>query len=463
MKPVIKIIVVCLVLTIIFAACGQPQSASTQGAAPAQSTAESTVASSTKPADAPKEPVKLYYWAGKPPESGPQNWVDEFNATHDDIQVEYVRFVNDDAGNLKLDTALMAGEGVDIFASMARDRFVQRVRNGCVEDLTDLVAKYYPDYETDVGVNANLSKVDGKYYGIVNTNGIRAFTLNKTMFEEAGVPLPTGFWTVDEFRETAKKLTHGEGDDKVYGAFLFDADFDKWIKFAATKLGDDYLWKSDGTSNFDAPEIKQSLQLYYDMSLVDGSMPTLAETKSKKLQPNVMFLTGKAAMTDAWWILRYIKDTDTYPHDFVTVFAPIPVMEDGIEVCSAGSGDILSINARCEEKEAAMQLIAWHQKQGVLHMAEFGSIPMSQSIDADAIAGIMLKGKEHLFDLQSYKDYFLGNKVNKYSLILDDRALPELTKLIIDEGEKALIQGCTVDEAIANMKKYGDEALAKAN
>ena len=58
--------------------------------------------------------VKLTMWGAVPPENGPQEVVDTWNAEHPDIQVEYVRFVNDDDGNLKLDTALSTGQNVDL-------------------------------------------------------------------------------------------------------------------------------------------------------------------------------------------------------------------------------------------------------------------------------------------------------------------------------------------------------------
>ena len=53
-----------------------------------------------------KKAVTLTMWGGVPAEAGPQLVVDNWNAKNPDIQVKYERFVNDDAGNLKLDTAL---------------------------------------------------------------------------------------------------------------------------------------------------------------------------------------------------------------------------------------------------------------------------------------------------------------------------------------------------------------------
>ena len=57
-------------------------------------------------------PVRLLMWGGVPPESGPQAVCDAFNKefASKGISIEYERFVNDDQGNMKLETNLLAGE-----------------------------------------------------------------------------------------------------------------------------------------------------------------------------------------------------------------------------------------------------------------------------------------------------------------------------------------------------------------
>ncbi len=68
--------------------------------------------------DGEKEKVKLVVWGGVPAESGPQKLVDAWNEANPDVFVEYVRFVNDDTGNTKLDTGILSGEQIDIFLLM---------------------------------------------------------------------------------------------------------------------------------------------------------------------------------------------------------------------------------------------------------------------------------------------------------------------------------------------------------
>lgn len=277
-----------------------------------------------------KEKIKLKFWGGIPEfaiiDTGT---IDAFNSSQSDIEVEYIRFVNDDNGNMKLDTTLMSGENIDLFHTYGNNlnRLVMRAKNGSALELTDLFKKNGYDPWKDVGDVAISAEVDGKPYGMVNSIKYQCYVLNKDMFERAGIPIPKD-WTIAEYRTIAKKLTVSEGQEKRYGVMLDDTDCYKWMNSVRTKLGGDFLWESDGTSGFDKPEVKEGLQLYYDMTFIDGSMPVLEDTMRKKLQPQELFLSGKVAMVDSQWVFRYIKDTEKYPHDFVTAFAPIPRMDD---------------------------------------------------------------------------------------------------------------------------------------
>ena len=66
-------------------------------------------------AGASTDPDTLQVWSGLPPENGPQSLIDRFQEAHPDIPVRYTRYVNDDRGNLKVNTALQGGVDIDVF------------------------------------------------------------------------------------------------------------------------------------------------------------------------------------------------------------------------------------------------------------------------------------------------------------------------------------------------------------
>ena len=226
-----------------------------------------------------EDPVLLKIWGGVPPEAGPQASVDLFNEAYKDkgIQAEYVYYVNDENGNLKLETTLMAGEGVDAYMSYDERYLSKRVEGGMALDLTELCERDGFDIKELFGEEMVSSyEYDGVFYCIPTKRDQYGMMLNKDMFDEAGIPIPTE-WTYSEFREIAKQLTHGEGEQKVYGAFLNTDQniLTTFQYFGVSALGGDWMYKDGGAAtNFTHPVVIESAQLAYDMMNVDGSAPT---------------------------------------------------------------------------------------------------------------------------------------------------------------------------------------------
>ncbi len=103
--------------------------ATTGGAAAASPTALKTMGT-----------VTLEVWGGVPPETGPGDLVAAFSKAYPNIKVNYTRFVNDDTGNTKLDTALQGGTPIDVYFSYTVPRMGQRIKAGVAEDLTPYIA-----------------------------------------------------------------------------------------------------------------------------------------------------------------------------------------------------------------------------------------------------------------------------------------------------------------------------------
>ena len=89
---------------------------------------------------------------------------------------------------------------------------------------------------------------------------------DKDMFDEAGVAYPDADWTYDEFLDAATKLTHGEGNNKVYGYFFpgYDAG-QPATSMLVSKLGADWMYTEDGTkAAIDTDDVKDVTEKYLD-------------------------------------------------------------------------------------------------------------------------------------------------------------------------------------------------------
>lgn len=226
-----------------------------------------------------KEAIRLVMWGGVPPEAGPQKVCDDFNAEYGPkgISIEYERFVNDDAGNMKLDTNLLAGDDIDLYVTYAPDFLKKRAQGNMALDLSSLLARDKLDLVKMFGPMATGYLIDGKPYSFPTKIDQYGIVINKNMFAAAGIPIPAS-WTLDEFRAIAKKLTKGEGADKVYGMF-FNTQQDlsyPLIYFSVQNLGGDPYYKAGGKETaFTDPINVKSIKTVAEMMLVDKSAPTI--------------------------------------------------------------------------------------------------------------------------------------------------------------------------------------------
>src|SRR5687768_8906491 len=63
----------------------------------------------------------------------------------------------------------------------------------------------------------NFGRFGGKTWALPAVTGGINLYYNKQLFDGAGVKYPTDNWTWDDLFDAAKKLTRGEGEDKIYG------------------------------------------------------------------------------------------------------------------------------------------------------------------------------------------------------------------------------------------------------
>lgn len=350
--------------------------------------------------------IHLTFWGGVPVEAGPQEVIDNWNRENPDIQVEYVRFVNDDAGNVKLDTALMTGQDVDLYATYNFARFQGRATSGLALDLSQ-----FDDYNIDemMGPEAADWKIDGKYYALPTKRDLHFVWLNKDALDEVGLPVPYD-WTWDDMREYAKKLSEvkqwGLVQDIVTWDFVLDSPLDQ-----------NEIVKPDGTSNLDNPYTRKILEIMHAMMHEDKSRPMYGEQLASKMRPEDQFLSGNAGMFYAGeWIFRFANNLNDYPRDFKIAIAPIPKVSEDQELYQVfgGLGDAIAINPKSKNIEAAWKFLKWYADGGMLPLARGGRIPASKAVGKDEALKILLDGVEHLYDVESIERVLINNQIKTF-------------------------------------------------
>lgn len=425
-----------------------------------------------------EETITLRLWAGVQPEYGYDELVKNFNEEFKDqnVQVEYVRYVNNDEGNLQLDTYLMSGGEVDVFVSYGgMTRLMPRQEAGLVYDLTDKLVERGFDPVKEIGESNLVSgMIDGRYYAVPTKyeNNLWMF-VNVDMFEEAGIEVPYKGWTWAEFREAAKKLTKGEGIDKVYGLFWnLSYSFEIATDFANNYLGDYSIYKDleCTETNFDDPIYQQGLQLVLDTMLTDKSAPTYGEEVANQLTLANTFLEGKAAMAMGIAHMRLVKDTATYPHDFTTAIVPVPVPDESyLEEywdhgnVSTGIGDTICISSKTEHIDEAVDFVIWYIKGGMAPLASGGRIPLWSGVDPQSVVEALREGAEGVFDVESVYNYLA---IDKSKMVFTPNrpltAQAEIKTVMKEELEFAMSGMKTAEQALADMKTRSDELIQEA-
>lgn len=448
-------IVLVIMLAVLASACNVP---SPQGTTASQPTTASTAA----PTEAKK--VKISLWTAWSEESGMGDMIKEFNVKYPNIEVEHVKFTNTDDGNVKLDTSLMSGEEVNVFFNYGVKRFIPRAEKGIVEPLNDYMAKTGYDIEKENGDPGY--KPDGKYYSLPVGATSTFVQINERYLKEAGLSVPPDDWTIEDYVEYAKKMTKGEGANKVYGADNNHSMVSSWDVHAVSVIGANRYFKDDGTSNFDHPAFLTSLKFFYDMLYKDEVAFPYTEYKATKIMSQDVFMQGRIAMAiGSNAIIRYVSNAEEYPEGFKLIFAPVPnVTKDQKDNYSRGVSffDFLSMNAKRpqEEKDASWLLMEWMATEGNIWLTKVGHIPTWRNIDKDKVVDWMLGDKLEYVDVESLKKYVLNYDAPSYLDTMFDK-YGQIYTIAGEEVDKCMINEQTPEQAIKNMLERANAELAK--
>lgn len=223
--------------------------------------------------------------------------VDEFNASHKDIDVKVLE-TNNDYALQKVLTAVRGGTPPDVaylYGSWAPN--VAKIPT--VVDLTSTVKSKQVDWEDFYPGERAVATVDGKVIGIPALVDNLAVVYNTSLLKKAGVPTPTADWTWDDFRAAAKKLT--DPATKQYGtSYPADASEDSVWHWEAMlwQAGGQILNAGNTKAAFNSPAGLQSMTTLKQMAVDDKSV-YVDTTNSKYMD---LFNAGKIGMlvTGPW-------------------------------------------------------------------------------------------------------------------------------------------------------------------
>lgn len=292
------------------------------------------------------------------------------------VTIEQVFIPGMDEYFQKLLTLKASGEVPDLFWTNEA-RFAEFASQGLMEDLTPHIANHSHILDDMIeGLNV-YGVYNGKQYAVPKDWTSYVMYINVDMFEEAGIPIPTSDWTMDDYVDIARRLTKKSGSTTVvYGAAVNNYRLDH-INFMGNF---DAPWFKDGKSNLSDPLAVKGLS--YMMKLIeDGSAPSPGSVSATGDTEDRLFIIGKVAMypSGRWAVPPFRAECD---FNWTAVELP-----KGTTRCTPFCAGQVSISATSANKDLAADFLAFHQSdEGLL-------VPMSSAIAMPAYNHLLTNNK----------------------------------------------------------------------
>ena len=424
MKKSISMLLAASMVGTMLAGCG--------ASAPSSSAAASSAASTSTAAAPESVTLKLATW-----DNTSNNVVTDavaaFEAANPNISVEIIDIPSADY-TTKLSVMLNGGSDVDAFYIKDGDTAKSLVEKGQLADLSSYITTDGIDLAAYNGLAENFS-FDGKQYALPARTDFYVMYYNKDIFDAAGVAYPSNDWTWADFEETAKKLTSGEGANKIYGAAFhtWQACIQNW----GVQDGKHTIMDYDTGYDFFKP--------YYEMALRmqdEGTVQDYGTLKTGNIHYSGPFAQGTVGMMPmgTWFMsvmIQKVKDGESNVNWGIATLPHAEGVEAGYTV---GSMTPLAINAASDKQDAAWELVKFITgEEGAASYAKNGAIPGRSNADAIAeiaeMEGMPADAAEALTVKNISLDRPITDKVGEVNQMLgEEHSLIMLGELSVDEG-----------------------------
>jgi len=285
-----------------------------------------------------------------------KTYVDDFNAKHPDIALDYV-FQQDLDRVLR--TAMQAGAGPDIVATPGPGFVLEYVIAGLVKDMSPY-ATQFGWKDKLLGWAYETGMVEGKLYSLPLTYESMVVIYNKTLFDQKGWKIPTNRAEIEQIAESAKKdgiapFAYGNGDWKPATEHLIGMFLDHYA-------GADNVYKAlIGEKKWTDEEFVGAMSLmndWFQKGYYSGSVDNYHALTWNDFWP--MLATGKGAMmmVGTWgWQGAIPAFTDSKQE---WDWFPMPSLREGVKaVYALAIGQTLSLNEKSKAPDQAATALDW--------------------------------------------------------------------------------------------------------
>ncbi|PZF53879.1 sugar ABC transporter substrate-binding protein [Curtobacterium sp. MCSS17_008] len=313
--------------------------------------------------------------------------------------------------------------------------------NGKLAPITGEVESGAIDPDNYSAALNDLYTYDGVQYGVPKDFDTIGVWMNKALFEQADVPMPSKDWTWSEFQETGAELSEKLESDGAYGAA---AGMDGQTTYYDTIFQAGGSVVDDGKSEYDTKAAQEGIRFWTDL-IDSGASPTIKQLTDTTADQ--WFTSGKVAMYQGGsWFRSALIGTDM--EDDVVVY-PLPKGKQQATVIHGVS----NVVAEGSKNKAAAQALQVYlaSKPAQQQQGDMGAIIPAHDGTQDAFTETMPDADLQVFlDAVDYAKPLPVSKNTAAWNTLETNLLPNAF-----DGSQP------VDEVTARLAQEMDAALAK--
>jgi len=411
--------------------------------------------------------VQVIVWGLNPlaPGSGNKEMIDEFNKSHDSIEI--VPQTTPGTGGYatqdvsKLLAAIAAGNPPDI---TWLDRFTaaQFAARGALTPLDEYIEASGLDISQYAEYTVKEITFDGKIWALPWDTDTRILFWNKDLFKEAGLDPETPPNTWDELKEYTKKLTKTNEKGEFTQIGFIPTYGNTSMYLYGFQNGAKFLSEDGKKALLNAPEVVEALEFVVElMDMLGGAEKINAYTSTFQGEANDPFLTGQVAMLIT--VNNAINTYTRYKPDlnFGAALPPTPTGENKI---TWSGGWSWAIPKKAKHPKEAFEVIKWLTTEGIkvqqTAAAKYNQEELGNKYFAPFPAAYEPTNKELL---ETYVDPMDNETIKKAIYVGMDAMKVALHRPVSPVGEVMWVElGKALDKAIYH-ELTPQEALDAAN
>lgn len=248
----------------------------------------------------------------------------------------------------KLNTEFAGGNPPDIF-QMDTALVSTYAAKGVLTDLSSYIPGTI-NLDTLYPAVRSAGAVGGKPYGVPSGSGIAPMLYDKTVFEQAKIPVPADTWTWDDFAKLAGELSKAMGQGK-YGSLDASKDDSGALQPWLRQRGKD-LYNAEGKLAFTKDDLAEWFTFWDGLRRSGAICPPEMLSNTDSATGNHPLIAGQIAMTTGWGLAQMAPLTQ-HQLDIVIV----PRGSNGKTGQAISGGVLLSVPVKSKNAEGAAKLI----------------------------------------------------------------------------------------------------------